>query len=247
MLDTTIKTFVGDVLAKAGAVKALAAKIEETRAVARFPQPARIERTMEPMSDGAGVSIRHAGDQGPGATTYTVRETPIPAERDPLEDLKRQRDEEIGLAHIEGRARKHAHLDKAIADVEGARAAIPILERRHAEALAELEAVRKAHHEAMLPLLVGKFEVARDEYELALEGIRAALGRMYAVHQVATSIDRVVGIVASFDNYLHGLRHDGLVTRRGPNHLGVVEWLDGRIDLPAAGEARAKLEAELAI
>lgn len=231
-MEQPIKQKSADLSAQQKALTHLQTQYEETLGRARLPRPGYVEqsRRQDPLAS---------------CVSY-VQEVYVDAEGDLLETLQAERQEEIGKAFLEGRKPSLEKYDAAISEIEGARAALPILERQIEGAEAELKAVKIALQRMLVPVFADRFEAAHREYLAALDGVRAALGGLQAVANVADRLnvpghwDYQFRLLAN-DLHLVVLRKD----REGAIHARPVEWLAGPVNVPSAA-AEKTLIADMA-
>ncbi len=227
-------------------------EIEQATRDARFPSREVVEKIKVPVHFG-GQGIHEERQQG--ASTYVIEERVIPAEPDPLEELRRQQQEEVGLAYIESRSPDISQINDQISKIEGARAALPILERKLLSANEEAGAIREDINEVLAPIFEAEFTKVEHEYAVVVnEQIQKHLGRMLALSTVASRLG--LGLVAGSLNarlsiYIDALRNRGLVLRAVPNNPDSIyppQWLDYRnfSTLPCVTSSEEELKTEIA-
>lgn len=226
-------------------VSLIESKISETMQQARFPLPEKVLENKVPKFDGQ-VRIHGENAHSAGTMTYRLEKQIIPAERDQLEFLREQRQTEIGQAHIDGRAPAVTTFNEAIACIEGARAALPILERQLAAAKDSEEEARRELYITLAPVMNDYFSQAEKAYELVTEELRTQLGHMFAVSKIASRLgaDHGAGLTARFNSYVEALRSRGLVVGR-PHGVSSPDWISNILNLPSTETKEAELNGKL--
>lgn len=179
----TIKQLAIPVKQKKGEIISLREKLKQTRIDAQLPDPAKrtVERVPTSFVDNLAIhqdnlAIHQDHEPEPGkARTYIERTIEAAQSTDHLELLKEKRQKEIGLAHLENRSPDTSTLDADIRRIEGARAAISLLEERIVLAQTELAALEKPLAEACYAFGREKLEEAQAKYWAALDMVAESL------------------------------------------------------------------------
>ena len=233
-------------------IQGINGEIEQATRDARFPSPETVEKIKVPVHFG-GQHIHEEPQQG--ASTYRIEEYVIPAGLDPLDELRNRRQEEVGLAYIENRSPDISQIDDDIAKIEGARAALPILERKLLSANEEAGAIRDDINEVLAPIFEAEFTREELEYAALINGgIQKHLGHMLALSKVASRLGlRLVAasLTARLEIYVDALRNRGLVVRtidNKPDSIYPPQWLDYRnfSTLPCVTTMEEGLKTEIA-